>query len=103
MEDGGSISTIRSLTIRVREVKLGNFQGLEYIATLSDTAQTERVYIREIMAFDEDLNWLRITGSPNLVQISDLEKWKNDYSRVDLENLDIFTALAKSIEIKQDR
>ena len=100
LEDGESISTLRSLSIRVKETTLGNFKGLEYIVTLSETAQTERVYLREIMAFDEDLNWLRITGSPNLVVISDPENWKEDYSRVDLANLDIFTTLAESIVIK---
>ena len=100
MEDGEFITTARSLVIRVSEVSLGDFQGLEYIATLSDTAQTERGYLREIMAFDENLNWLRITGSPNLVEITDPENWKDDYRRVDLANLDIFTTLAESIEIK---
>jgi hypothetical protein len=100
LENGGSITTPRSLTIRVKEVTLGDFVGLEYIATLSDTAQTERGYLREITAFDEDLNWLRITGSPNLVVITDPENWKDDYSRVDLANLEIFTTLAESIVIK---
>jgi len=100
MENGESISTARSLFIRVREVSLGDFQGLEYIATLSDTAQTERGYMREIMAFDEDLNWLRITGFPNLVEITDPENWKDDYSRVDQANLETFTTLAESIEIR---
>ena len=100
LENGGSITTLRSLTIRVNTITLGDFQGLEYIATLSDTAQTERGYLREIMAFDEDLNWLRITGSPNLVEITDPENWKDDYSRVDLANLEIFTTLAESIVIK---
>jgi hypothetical protein len=100
MEDGGSISTARSLVIRVREVSLGNFQGLEYIATLSETAQTERFYAREIVAFDEELNWLRITGFPNLVQIEDPENWKNDYSRVDQSYLETFQILLESIEIE---
>jgi len=100
MEDGEFITTARSLVIRVREFSLGDFQGLEYIATLSDTAQTERGYLREIMAFDENFNWLRITGSPNLVEITDPENWKDDFSRVDLANLDIFTTLAESIEIR---
>ena len=100
MEDGEFFTTARSLVIRVREFSLGDFQGLEYIATLSDTAQTERGYLREIMAFDENLNWLRITGSPNLVVITDPENWKDDFSRVDLANLDIFTTLAESIEIR---
>jgi len=101
MEDGESITTARSLTIRVREFSLGDFQGLEYIATLPDTAQTERVYIREIMAFDGNLNWLRITGSPNLVEITDPENWKDDYRRVDQANLEFFSRLAESIVIKK--
>ena len=100
LENGGSITTLRSLTIREKEITLGDFQGLEYISTLSEIAQTERVYLREIMAFDDDLNWLRITGSPNLVVIMDPNNWKDDFSRVDLANLDIFTTLAESIEIK---
>ena len=100
LQDGESVTTARSLTLRVREITLGEFMGLEYITTLSDSAQTERVYIREIMAFDKDLNWLRISGSPYLVEITDPENWKDDYSRVDLENLKFFTTLAESIEIK---
>ncbi|MCD6423895.1 MAG: hypothetical protein J7L35_00170 [Anaerolineales bacterium] len=100
LEDGESITTVRSLTIRVREVSLGDFQGLEHIATLSDTAQTERGYMREIMAFDKNLNWLRITGSPNLVEITDPENWKDDYRRVDQANLELFHTLADSIIIK---
>ena len=100
MEDGGSISTARSLVIRVKEVSLGDFQGLEYIATLSETAQTERFYARAIVAFDEEMNWLRITAFPNMVQIADQDNWKADYSRVDLDNLDTFTKLVESIVIE---
>ena len=100
LEDGESITTARSLTIRVRDISLGDFQGLEYIATLSDTAQTERGYMREIMAFDKNLNWLRITGSPNLVEITDPENWKDDYRRVDQANLEKFRTLVESISIK---
>jgi hypothetical protein len=100
LPDGEAVTTPRSLTIRVREVTLGDFQGLEYIATLSETAQTERVYLREIMAFDGDLNWLRVTGSPHMVQITDPENWKNDYRRVDEDNLEIFSRLAESIVIQ---
>jgi hypothetical protein len=100
MQDGESVTTARSLTIRVRELSVGDFQGLEYIATLSDTAQTERVYLREIMAFDQELNWLRVTGFPNMVEIADPENWKVDYQRVDQANLEIFHTLAESVIIK---
>lgn len=99
LEDGGSITTARSLTIRVKEVSLGKYNGLEYISTLSETAQTERAYAREVMAFDEDLNWLRISGFPNLVEITDESNWKEDYRRVDQANLDIFHKLVESILI----
>jgi hypothetical protein len=97
LEAGGSITTARSLAIKVREVTLGNFQGQEYIVTLPENAQTERVYIREIVAFDDNLNWIRITGSPNLVTVQDQTSWKTDYQRVDESYLDIFRAVADSI------
>ena len=51
------------------------------------------------MAFDEDLNWLRISGFPNLVEITDESNWKEDYRRVDQANLDIFHKLVESILI----
>ena len=99
LQDGESITTLRSLSIREREVSLGNFTGLEYIVTLSDTAQTEIGYIREVMAFDEELNWLRVIGSPQMVEIADESKWKDDYIRVDQAYLDIFRTLVESIII----
>ena len=100
LTDGDSVSTPRSLVIRVREVIIGDFTGLEYIATLSETAQTERVYLREIMAFDQELNWLRVTGFPNMVQVSDPENWKEDFQRIDEAYLEIFTRLVDSISIE---
>jgi hypothetical protein len=100
LPDGDSVSTPRSLVIRVREVTIGNFSGLEYIATLPESAQTERVYLREIMAFDEDLNWLRVTGFPNNVQITDPDNWKVAYRQVDETNLEVFLRLTDSIVIE---
>lgn len=97
--DGAFVTTPRSLTTRVGEATIGSFSGLMYLATLPEGAQTERVYLREIMAFDEDLNWLRITGYPNNVQIMDEADWKNDYARVDQENLETFITFAESIII----
>jgi len=97
LEEGGSYSTIRSLAIKVRDVTLGSFQGVEYIFTLPDTAQTERVYGREIVVFDQDLNMLQITGYPNMVEISDESNWKADYQRVDESYLENFERIAQSI------
>jgi hypothetical protein len=98
--DGQFILTPRLVATRIGEVSLGDFSGLMYLATIPDNAQTERAYTREVVLFDSELNWLRITAFPNNVQIADLEKWKNDYARVDTANLEIFLTLLNSIEIE---
>lgn len=98
--DGATSNTARSLVIRVGEVSLGSFTGLEYIFTLPDTAQTERVYGREIVAFDENLNMLRVMGTPNLVTISDESNWKADYQRVDEAYQEIFRTVVGSIVLE---
>jgi len=99
-EDRQYILTPRLAATRIGEVKLGEFSGLIYLATLPDTAQTERAYIREAVLFDSELNWLRISGFPNLVQIEDPENWKNDYARVDQSYLETFLTTLESIEFK---
>ena len=102
LEDGESITTPRSLTIRQGLVQVGDFSGLEYIATLSETAQTEIVYAREIQMFDEDLNYIRVTGNPNNVEIRADEDWRAAYQRVDAEHNEIFNRLVESLAINQD-
>jgi hypothetical protein len=37
LKDGESLSGLRGLTIRVRQLDLGRFKGFEYISTLSET------------------------------------------------------------------
>ena len=100
LEDGQFTTTPRSLATRIGEVSLGDFSGIMYLVTLPEGAQTERVYLRQAMLFDSELNWLRVTSQPNMVQIADLENWKNDYARVDQENLETFLTLLDSIEIE---
>lgn len=101
-EDGHFILTPRLVATRIGEVSLGDFSGLMYLATILDNAQTERAYGREVVLFDSELNWLRISATPNMVQISDPEKWKNDYARVDTAHLETFLTLLESIEIDPD-
>jgi hypothetical protein len=99
-EDGHFILTSRLVATRIGEVSLGDFSGLMFLATVPDNAQTERAYVREVVLFDSELNWLRISATPNNVQIADPEKWKNDYARVDTANLEVFLTLLESIEIE---
>ncbi len=99
LQDGESLSTARSKIIRIRQLSIGAFDGIEYISTLSDTAQTEPVYIRQVILFDENSNVLSIMGSPNNVDLSDGADWRDAYERVDEENQDIFHEIVTSVTI----
>ncbi|MGD8456007.1 MAG: hypothetical protein PVF83_06465 [Anaerolineales bacterium] len=100
LEDGDTRTTARSLEIKVRDLELGRFKGVEYIATLSETAQTERVYSRQIFLLDEQLNILMISASPNNVEVADPANWKADFQRVDEANLETFYHVIESIVIE---
>jgi hypothetical protein len=99
MEDGEEITTPRSLTIRVGEVQVGPFSGVEYISTLSETAQTEIFYAREVLLFDNNVNYLRITGSPNNVVIGEGEDWRTAYQGVDADYQQVFHQIVASISV----
>ncbi len=99
LQDGESISDARSLTIRVRQLELGPFKGFEYIATLSETAQTEPFYTREVLLVDELTNdLLTITGSPNNVAVG--ADWREAYRSVDEANLSLFYQIVELITVE---
>lgn len=97
---GETRTTARSLEIKVRDLEIGRFKGVEYIATLSDTAQTERAYSRQIFLLDEQLNILMISSSPNNVEVTDPANWKADFQRVDEANLETLYHVIESIVIE---
>ena len=100
LKDGESLSDIRSLTIRVRQLVSGRFKGFEYISTLSETAQTDHVYAREVMLFDEQANdLLTIVGKPNNVEVSIGMNWRDVYQTIDEANLILFNKIVESITI----
>ena len=99
MQDGESLSDARSRIIRVRQLTLGNFSGFEYIATLSDTAQTEPVYSREVILVDDQSNLLTISGSPNNVEIPAGANWRDLYRAVDEQYQDTFHAILESFDL----
>jgi hypothetical protein len=99
LQDGESLSDARSLVIRVRQLKLGRFEGIEYISTLSETAQTEPVYIRQVILFDEQSNVLTIMGTPNNVEIGNGAEWRDAYKMIDEANLNLFHQIVESITV----
>ena len=100
LKDGESLSDIRSLTIRVRHLVSGRFKGFEYISTLSETAQTDHVYAREVMLFDEQTNdLLTIVGKPNNVEVSNGMNWRDVFQTIDEANLIFFNKIVESITI----
>jgi hypothetical protein len=100
MQDGESSTTARSLTTRERSLTVGRFTGVEFTTTLSETAQTERFYMRTAFLMDENLNVLLITGSPDNVEIPDPANWRAAFETVDTENLATFQALVESIQVE---
>jgi hypothetical protein len=101
IQDGESLLGNRSVIIRVRQVELGGFKGFEYISTLSETAQTEYSYSREIILYAEQSNdLLTIMGSPNNVEIGEGIHWRAAYQAVDEANLSLFYQIVESITIE---
>ncbi len=100
LKDGESLSGARSLITRVRQVELGRFIGYEYIFTLPESAQTEHVYGREVMLFDEQTNdLLTIMGQPNNVEVSNGANWRDVYRSIDEANLELFNEIVDSITV----
>ena len=101
LQDGESISDARSLTIRVRQLTLGRFTGFEYIATPSESAQTEPFYARQVILMDPQTNdLLTVMGSPNNVDLSGGVDWRQAYQAIDKANQTIFEQLVESINIE---
>jgi hypothetical protein len=100
LKDGESLSGARSLIIRVRQLDLGKFKGFEYISTLSERAQTDHVYAREVILVDDASNSLSISGQPTNVEVSEAAKWRDEYRTIDEANLDLFHEILDSISIK---
>jgi hypothetical protein len=100
LQDGASYSDGRNLVIRVRQFTLGIFQGIEYISTLSETAQTDPTYARQIILFDEQPNVLTIMGTPNNVEFSSETGWRDIYQTIDAANLTIFHQIVDSLTME---
>ncbi len=100
LKDGESFSDGRSLVIRVGPLQLGKFEGIEYISTLSDTAQTEPIYTRNIILVDDQSNLLTVMGQPNNVEVNDGANWRDVYRMIDEENSVIFHDIVESITVE---
>ena len=100
LKDGESVSDARSLTIRVRQFSLGGFEGIEYISTLSETAQTEAVYARQVILINPQTNDLiTVMGQPINVEVNDGANWRDVYQSIDEANLAVFREIVESITV----
>ena len=98
LKDGKSLSGARSLLIRVRQLDTGRFKGFEYITTLSETAQTDHVYGREVILVDEQTNDLiTILGQPYNVEVGSGTDWRTVYQTIDEANQIFFDKIVESI------
>ncbi len=100
LQDGESSSDGRGLIIRVRQIEFGQFKGFEYIATLSESAQTEAAYSREVILVDEQSNLITIAGRPNNVEVPSGTAWRDVYKMIDEQNLAFFHKIVESITVQ---
>ncbi len=100
LKDGESVSDARSLTIRVRQFSLGGFEAIEYISTLSETAQTEAVYARQVILINAQTNDLiTVMGQPINVEVGNGANWRDVYQSIDEANLAVFRELVGTITV----
>lgn len=97
IDDGESISDQRSKLIRVKEIMIENYKGVEFISTLSDTAQTQMVYTRSVLLINNSYDLIEVTGRPNNVDSTASTDWKTAYKLVDESNLETFRNFINSI------
>lgn len=98
LQDGESISDARGMLIRVRQVNLGRFEGIEYISTLSESAQTEPAYARSVILLDpQSSELLTILGQPINVEVNADENWRDVYRSIDEANQEAFHWIVDSI------
>lgn len=100
LQDGESLSDERGLLIRVGSVTLGRFNGIEFISTLSESAQTAPVYMRQVILYDDGSNSLSVMGSPNNVEVANGANWRDVYRMIDEENLNVFHKIVESITVE---
>ena len=98
LQDGESQEDGRNLTTRVRALQLGRFDGFEYITTLSETAQTEHFYMRQVLLVDKVTNdVITVMGQPNNVEVTDPATWRDVYMQIDQYYWEIFQSIVESI------
>ena len=101
LPDGEALADGRSLIIRVRALELGRWQGVEAIATLSESAQTEPVYARQVLLSDGQGGLLSVFGTPNNVELGSGAGWREVYRAIDEANVEVFQQLVGSITIAE--
>ncbi|MCA9899351.1 MAG: hypothetical protein KC433_14260 [Anaerolineales bacterium] len=99
MQDGESLSDARGMIIRIRPLDLNGLTGYEYIATLSETAQTTAVYSRMSILTDAQGNFVTVLGTPSQVELADGTSWQDAYRLIDEVNLPAYHQIVSSISV----
>jgi hypothetical protein len=99
LQDGEMSETGRSRLIRVRALTVGDYSGYEYIATLSESAQTEYFYVREVVLQNAEGDLITIMGGPSNVAVEEGANWREVYAGIDQKYLSDFYQIIESLEL----
>lgn len=98
LPSGQSLETTRNLTTKVRNFETNDYKGVEFISTLSATAQTERFYVREAILINENNDVVTVMGSPDNVGVAENGDWRLTYKAMDVTYLSDFEHIVDSID-----
>ena len=99
LQDGEMAETGRSRLIRVRALTVGDYSGYEYIATLSESAQTEYFYVREVVLQNAEGDLITILGGPSNVAVEEGANWREVYAGIDQKYLSDFYQIIESLDL----
>lgn len=99
LNDGEEMYDLRSKKIKVRNITNSGFTGAEFISTLSETAQTEMTYSRNVLLLNDNYDSIRIMGTPVNVEVPEDSDWMTEYKKLDEMYLNDFRSIIDSIKL----
>jgi hypothetical protein len=98
LKAGEVSSDQRNMLIKVRDINENGFTGVEYISTLSETAQTQFYYTRSAVVENENGQIVTINGNSENVRITDESKRFETYEEEDEKNVQHFRMILDTLK-----
>lgn len=82
MSDGAKMEGGKADLIKIREYRIGNYKGVEFITQTPKNGGTEPVFARSVLLIDDQYNTIRVDGSPDPSFLRVFRKFVNSIQSV---------------------